>query len=244
MKVKTISIIPILGTIVLFFSGCSSRNGDELEPQTTIPVLITPDKVWNIEFGYACPDGDETGCFCYGGLQTIKVGNTKTFNGEEYYELLSVNSNQQWKIITYVREESEKVFFYAEDCDKEYLMYDFNLNTGDEIFLADPLNPTSNYQHDNPCELTEYDKREYHYKVIEVDSIEYNQVKRKMLKLESNMHPYSPDIWVEGIGCMRGIIYRSATHQTGVKQLKDCFESGELFFVNENPEFCLVPATE
>ena len=205
---------------------------------------IIPSKMWHIESGYACPDGDETGCFCYYGLQTIKVGNTRTFNGKAYYELLSDIKNQQWNVVTYVREEEKKVFFYTEDCNKEYLMYDFNLNVGDEFFLAAPRHPTSHFQHDNPCELTEYDIYECQYKVIEVDSIEYNQVKRKMLKLVSNFRPYSPDIWVEGIGGMRGITFCAATHASGVKQLKDCYESDKLIFVNENPEFCWVSSNQ
>lgn len=200
---------------------------------------IAQGKTWHIESGYACAEGYETGCFCYYGIETIKVGNTKTFNGKEYYELLSNIPNQQWNIVTYVREEDKKVFFYAEECDKEYVMYDFNLNVGDEIFLIDPRSPTSHYNHDNPCELTEADSSLYQFKVTEVDSIEYNRVKRKRLRLESH-YPHRYDIWVEGIGCMRGITYHRAQQITGAHQLKDCYESDELIFTNENPEFCWV----
>jgi len=200
---------------------------------------ITPSKIWYIESGYACPDGDETGCFCYYGLQTIKVGNTKTFNEKDYYELLSDTPNQQWNVVTYVREEGKRIFFYAESCNKEYLMYDFNLNIGDEISLIDPLHPTSLFNQDNPCELTEEDMYLYKFKVTEVGSIEYNQIERKMLRLE-NYYSHHYDIWVEGIGCMRGITYHRAQQRSGVKQLKDCYEAGELIFVNENSEYCWV----
>ena len=203
---------------------------------------ITPSKIWHIESGYACSDGDETGCFCYYGLQAIKVGNTKTFNEKEYYELLSGIPNQQWNVVTYVREEGKKVFFFAESCNKEYLMYDFNLNVGDDIFLADPLNPTSLFNQDNPCELTEDDMNLYKFKVTEVGSIEYNQMERKILRLE-NLYSHRYDIWVEGIGSMRGITYHRAQQISGVKQLKDCYESDELIFANENPEYCWVSTT-
>jgi len=232
MKKYTVLLIALMLSLCVFGQSVSTQ-------------LITPNKIWHIESGSACPAGDGTGCFCYYGLQTIKVGNTKTFNGKEYYELFTDEPTVLFPdghVVTYVREEEKKVFFYAEDCDKEYLMYDFGLNVGDEIFLADPLLPTSIDNQDNPCELTEVDMNLYKFKVTKVDSIEYNQVKRKMLRLENN-YPHRYDIWVEGIGAMRGITYHRAQQRTGVKQLKDCYESDELIFVNENPEFCWASST-
>jgi len=214
-------------------SKCYYDNPKELPSVQT----ITPGKTWYIESGYACPAGDETGCFCYYGLQTIKVGSAKTFNGKEYYELLTDDMNQQWNVVTYVREEGGKVFFYAESCDKEYLMYDFNLNMDDEVVLADPHYPISLFN----CKFAGYD---FQYKVIEVDSIEYNQVKRKRLKLMNIYFPSCYDTWVEGIGCMQGIDNPAASLRVGgVNQLKDCYESDKLIFVNENPKFCWVPTT-
>jgi len=200
---------------------------------------ITPGKVWHIESGFACPAGNSGFCLCYYGLDTIKIGNIKVFNGKEYYELLTGDGTlyPSFKYAaSYVREEGQKVFFYTEKCDKEYLMYDFNLNVGDEVFLADPLYPVSYFNLENPCELTEDDMYRYQFKVTEVDSIEYNQVKRKMLRLE-NHSPYRYDIWVEGIGCMRGITYHTAQQISGAHQLKDCYEVDELIFINENPEY-------
>jgi hypothetical protein len=206
---------------------------------TTIGQTITPNKIWEIESGGACLEGDEIGCFCYAGIVTIKTGAIKTFNDKEYYELLTSISNQQWEVITYVREENDKVFFYVEECDKEWLMYDYNLEVGDEVFLMDPLFPFSLSNHDYPCELDEYDLSLYNFTVTEIDSIEYNDEKRKMLRLECGS-PYRYDIWIEGIGCMRGITFHAAQQISGVKQLKNCYESNALVFVNENPEYCWV----
>jgi len=196
--------------------------------------LITPNKIWNIESALDCPtEGYEIkDCLCLIGTIAIKVGNIKTFNEKEYYELLYNGG-----VVNYVREEGKKVFFYVEECNKEYLMYDFDLNVGDEILLVDPLHPTSIFNQDNPCELTEDDMYYYQYKVIEVDSVEYNNVKRKMMKLETVR---GQDIWVEGIGCMQGINYKAGTFRVGAAlQLKDCYESNELIFVNEFWRFCL-----
>ena len=204
---------------------------------------ITQGKIWRYESGYTCPEGNEFCVFCYFGIETMKVRDPKTFNGKEYYELITdeFGYSPYGTVIAYVREEGKKIFFYAEECDKEYLMYDFDLNVGDEVFLRDPFHPTSFYDRGN-CELTEVDSFQCKYKVLEVDSIEYNQVKRKRLKLSfSNGFPDLYDIWVEGIGCMRGIAYPNRLHCFGgEEQLKDCYESDELIFVNENPEHCWV----
>ena len=231
-------------TVIISFICCFAWQANVSAADNSASVqTIVPNKVWHIESGAACLLGEGTGCFCYNGIQTIKVDNVKTFNGKEYYELFSdtpsgLYPNPNGRVVTYVREEGEKVFFYTADCNKEYLMYDFNLNVGDEVFLVDPLFPTSLSNQDNPCELTQSDWNEYKFEVTEVDSIEYNQVKRKMLKLKSVRRPSFYDIWVEGIGCMRGITYHAAQHRSGVKQLKDCYQSDELIFVNENPEYC------
>jgi len=188
---------------------------------------IKQDKKWNIEWGnLLCPGPVMEPCFCYGGITTIKTGNIKIFNDKEYYQIAH----------TYVREEEKKVFFYVEDCDKEYLLYDFGLNLYSEVVLVDPYHPTSFFDFENPCELTEEDIFYLTYKVTELDSIE----KRKSFKLESLNDPYYYEIWVEEIGSMSGIIYNTSPFMVGgVKQLKDCYESDELFFVNENPRWCL-----
>ena len=222
---KSTGEILCIGLLSVFcFSSISckklrnSREGIiDFRDTTLFGQTITPNKIWHIESGYPCPDG-----VCFYGLQTIKVGNKRTFNGKEYYELLS-ESNHQWNVKTYVREEDKKVFSYVEDNDEEHLMYDYNLNIGDEFTIkAHP-------------ELT--DK----FKVTEIDSIEYNGIKRKRLRLENLITIYQYDYWVEGIGCMRGIGYFASAHIGGaVHQLKNCYESDELIFVNENPEFCWV----
>jgi hypothetical protein len=61
------------------------------------------------------------------------------------------------------------------------------------------------------------------------------------LRLEnSNYDAYGNDIWIEGVGSLRGITYHSTQQISGVHQLKDCYESDELIFTNENPFFCFI----
>jgi hypothetical protein len=81
-------------------------------------------------------------------------------NEKKYYELLEDYWYWREKILTYVREEKGQVFFYVQNCDKEYLMYDFNLKVGDEVYLVDPLYFLS-YNFNNHCELTEDEMNSY-----------------------------------------------------------------------------------
>ena len=97
---------------------------------------------------------------------------------------------------------------------------------------------------DNPCEFTEEEIPWFIYKVTDIDVIEYNGVRRKRLKLE-NPSPLNYGYWVEGIGCMRGITEQISSQLIGgVYQLKDCYQSDELIFVNENPEYCWIYPTK
>jgi hypothetical protein len=200
---------------------------------------ITPNKTWYIEHGMACPEGEGTGCFCYLMTTTIKVGNIRIFNGKEYYELL--DDYPVTHVVTYVREENNKVFFYVEDCDREYLLYDYNLNVGDEVYIVDPLHP---YSYGIPCEISEEDMNYlYRYKVVDIDVIIYDRIPRKRLRLENY---YGLDLygyWVEGIGCMYGISYQisSRIHISGAHQLKNCYDLDKLIFENENPQYNWCP---
>lgn len=198
---------------------------------------ITLDKTWNVEHGMACPEGDN--CFCYLHTTTIEVGNVRIFNEKEYYELLGDFPLTHG--VVYVREENNQVFFYAEDCDKEYLLYDYNLKVGDGICIVDPLYPYS--ISNQTCELTEFEMEYlYKYKVTDIDVVEYNGVKRKRLRLENYHGHYPYGYWVEGIGCMRGITYQiSSQLMGGVQQLKDCYALDELIFENENPQYIWCP---
>jgi hypothetical protein len=200
---------------------------------------ITPGKTWYIEHGFTCPEGEDIGCPCYLGAETIKIGDIRIFNEQEYYELITDSPDQPGQnIVTYVREENGQVLFYVEDCDKEYLMYDYNLEVGDEVFLVDPRFPFLFFNPNNPCEFTEEEEEGLFFKgkVTDIDVIIYDQVPRKRLKVKHNyINMY--DYWIEGIGNMQGITWPTQPEKVGFHQLIDCYESDELIFENENP-FC------
>jgi hypothetical protein len=109
-------------------------------------------------------------------------------------------------------------------------MYDFDLQTGDKVILRDYLV--------TECDLNEQGETEqgesYIYTVTEVDSVVYNQVKRKYLKLQGAMELF----WIEGVGDIMGLLYHSVAWTGVAPQLKDCYVGDELFFLNDNPEYC------
>jgi len=201
------------------------------EKSSYLPI-ITADKAWHIEGGFWCPYAPP-GCLCYAGLFTIKTGNLKTFNEKEYYELLLEQTYDPWFVLSYVREEDKKVFFYFEACNAEYLLYDFTLNVGDEVTVLDLYEPFP-----IPCELSEEElDLFYTFVVTEIGEIEYNQVRRKTLKLAWKSLPDYTDLWVEGVGSMQGICFHSTQGLSGFRRLKDCYESDKLIFENKEP-FC------
>jgi hypothetical protein len=225
-----------LTLLLVFLAWTTSLSAQNTREQADVPQgapssylpIITPDKIWHIEAGGWCAQAPPN-CECYYGLLTIIIGDTKILNEKEYYELMFDNQN----VITYIREEEGKLFFYSEYCNEEYLMYDFTLNVGDTFFFYDPYDPWP-----NPCELTEADIYWCSFVVGETSEIEYNQVKRKKIRLDWLLFPDGfQDTWVEGIGNMRGICFNFAQQLSGGRRLKDCYESDQLIFKNEEP-FC------
>jgi hypothetical protein len=188
--------------------------------------MIADNKVWHIDYGYSYPPCPSGLCFCYWDLETVKTDGTVIFNDVEYTKIISVWSSapNEWTTETYLREANKKVFFYSEKYGREFLMYDFNLQLGEQVVLWDYT-------------LTETVQEEpYTYTVTEVDSVIYNQVKRKYLKLQGEMHLF----WIEGVGDIMGLLYHSAAWSGSASQLKDCYTGDDLFFLNDNPQYCFI----
>ena len=232
-------------TIALMVNKLNEENIMELNVTYTIfeevyhyPTIV-PNKTWYIEHGFTCPEGLEIGCPCYLGAETITIGNFHFFNDKKYYELITDSPDQpEQYVVTYVGEDNGRVVFYVEDCDKEYLLYDYNLNVSDVVFLVDPRFPFLWFNPENPCEFTEEEELGLFFKgtVTNIDVIEYDGVPRKRLKVK-HLYMDMYDYWIEGIGNIQGITWPTQIDKPGFHQLIDCYESGELIFENEDP-FC------
>jgi hypothetical protein len=217
-------------------AGASLEGWTEVAKKTASGKMLTDSKVWRMDGGYACPQSDS--CFCRSGIKTIKMDGTAILNNVEYAKATSSWSfaPDVWKTEAYIREAPDgKVYFYAEKCGKEFLLYDFDLQVGDSVILMDYFI--------SECSLNEQGETtqgaSYVYAVTEVDSAAYNQVKRKYLKLRGERKLF----WIEGVGDITGLLYPSAA-RSGVSQLKDCYVGDDLLFLNDNPEYCFINAEE
>jgi hypothetical protein len=210
-------------------AACSKNDTPEEKPELARTKMITGNKVWHIDHGMACPQL----CFCYWTLETVKMDDTVIFNNVEYTKVISNWSSAPdvWTTEAFIRETLDgKIYFYSEKCGKEFLMYDFDLQTGDKVTLRDYFITECNLNEQGETEHGE----SYIYTVTEVDSVIYNQVKRKYLKLQGGMKLF----WIEGVGDIMGLLYHSAGWVGGASQLKDCYIGDELFFLNDNPKYC------
>ena len=192
--------------------------------------LLTNDKIWHVDIGSSCPEGDNTGCFCYHGYITYKTGNVISINGKQYTEIIANNIGNldEWNIQAYLREENNRIYFYSEKCGQEYLMYDFNLKTGDQVNLMDCMFPN--------CDMDKQDEA-YLYTVTDVDSVYYNHKQYKRILLKKGNWSFS---WIEGIGDIMGVLYHVAGWSGAFPQLKDCYEAGNQVFFNDNPRYCFI----
>ncbi len=127
---------------------------------------------------------------------------TVVFNDTVYYQLqakwLTDNNlikNNQITFFVFIREDTiaKRVYFRHHESFNEYLLYDFNLKRGDTTIV-------SNY----------YDTSNNHFFFVhDIDTISLlNGEKRKRwIMYEVNYGQSKKDIWIEGIGSTRGVIY-------------------------------------
>ena len=93
---------------------------------STYMAIVQPGKVWHMgEFGlgrkYLASD------------YYFKNEDPVSINGHEYRKLYYCREQEEEWLMGYYREENKRVFEYVEMQDKEYLVYDFNFQVGDDF---------------------------------------------------------------------------------------------------------------
>ncbi|MCC8146610.1 MAG: thiol protease/hemagglutinin PrtT [Bacteroidales bacterium] len=189
-----------------------------------VEKLLVTGKTWYVEYGNAAmPDG----CYTYDGLVSFKVsGNLETSeDGKEYYEILSLSEPeggselQQWSPAGYLREEYGKVYAYDKDqTQREFLLYDFGLQEGDEFVLSIPSGTTP---------------AEYSLTVEKVDEMEYDNALKKRIVFTDGTE------WMEGLGSTRGLFYHRESDDSGLAALKACNIDDTMIYYNAHPEYCI-----
>jgi len=118
-----------------------------------------------------------------------------------------------------IREENKKVWRLGTNNYPESLIYDFNLNVGDTIWL-------------------------YEYDPMIVDSIGYkpiNDENRKHIYFSYPGYPSLTELWIEGIGSNRGILVPGTGTVVGGRFWFLCMkENGDVIYMNPNYNNCFL----
>ena len=127
--------------------------------------------------------------------------NDTIINEHQYHKLyFSCDTNfTEDEFCGALREENKKVFYYSINpltcihepvpVNKEIIIYDFNLKLGDTI-------TSDNYRVGYPDYIT----------VSKIDSIQINNEYRKVFSFGYDGYTINDAKWIEGIGCIRGLL--------------------------------------
>lgn len=140
--------------------------------------FISENKQWNVKHA-AMPYSVRTEIFKFKGDTVVN---------ELVYNMIyaSYDSTNSWYYHGMLREDKNKVY-YIRPNGSEKLLYDFNLEVGDQTFI-------SNYFCD-----------EVPISVTDIDTIQINGQTRKRWHINSEY--LQPEYWIEGIGSLNGPIY-------------------------------------
>ncbi len=128
--------------------------------------------------------------FSFGGTHTVTyyyftTEKTSINNGYEYYQMFAKTDGNERKVVGLFREEGGCVYLYDEGFNKEYKVYDFTLQEGDE-FIAE-------YDNLSPIKC----------KVIKTGTITCNGEVLKTITLLTDDGLITRE-WIEGVGTMQG----------------------------------------
>ena len=222
MKQKLILII-IISVFTLFVKISNAQS------------FLTQDKIWS---DYYHSDYynmyDDTGKFL--GWTTAKVttwykvGADSLIEGTLYKQILISRDflMQKWSLAALMREEGNKVFQYDSYYKTENLLYDFGMQPGDTLFdangyIATVLQSVSDTIIDRTRKVFNFLKCEY----------------------GNNPQHYVEETWIEGIGALRGGIFRplydfstGGSYHIGYRGTICYFENGEIVYHNTDFDKC------
>jgi hypothetical protein len=191
--------------IILFFIQFTSFSQD-------LERIVDNTKKWNIIFGSYPPFGGNsywTNSYTIGGDTLIT---------EKLYSKIYIDNSFQYE---YIREDENNNVYYASDYSEEYLIYNFNLNAGDEITLKN---------------MWGY---EYIWTVENVETIYFAEKNRKRITLfldEGGLRNY----WIEGIGSTLGLLFSGNFAYDFSTDLLCFYQNDEMLYSNPDWSSCNV----
>ncbi|GHT62018.1 hypothetical protein FACS189451_05370 [Bacteroidia bacterium] len=219
---------------ISFYNSCGTDGWyfRENECESHAQDFLTPDKIWSDY--YADPYHslyDEDGKFLGWTTAEIttwyKVGTDSLIEGKTYKQILqSTDANKEkWEFAALMREEGKKIYLREE---KESLLYDFGMQTGDTLFdsygdsyIATVLQSVRDTLLD--------DNTLHKVFVFSRNPVEYPDWTKE-------------EIWIEGIGTMqRGLFRHTGAFSTGDERdysLLCFFYRGCLIYHNPEKERC------
>jgi len=147
--------------------------------------LITENRVWSY-----LQDNCAPGVIEYKSFYTRLRGDT-LINGITYkrVQLAEDESADQWKYTDeFVREQENRIYYLNTLLEGESLIYDFNLEVGEEVTVWNPLEPDG-----------------LNLIVTKIDSVLIHDGYHKRLELIIDEFS-SPEYWIEGIGSEYGLL--------------------------------------
>jgi hypothetical protein len=112
-------------------------------------------------------------------------------NGKLYkkIQLAEDEDAREWVYTNeFVREENNRVYYFGDGLEEEFLIYDFNLETGEEVTVWNQLEPEG-----------------LNLQVVSVDSVFLFDGYRKRIELITNEFS-SSEFWIEGVGSEYGLL--------------------------------------
>ena len=217
----------ILNLLVILSLPIYANNNPNMSGGQAYHPLLETGKTWEIELGYTCAEFDAISCFCSNGIQTVTIAEPIERNDKYYYQLISSETelSSGKDVVALLREDGEQVYFYSETCKQEFLLYDFSLSIGDKVSLVDNMFLV--------CD--EIDFHSHTFTVTGAKTINQNGVSRKKLQLTNGTWE---EIWIEGIGSLRGVHY-TGVERTGISKLIRCNMNENTIFKNECDEPCI-----
>ncbi|MCK9448408.1 MAG: T9SS type A sorting domain-containing protein [Bacteroidales bacterium] len=179
-------------------------------------TFIQEDKAWNV-----------VECINWSGCrtQTFKIMGDTTIGQREYKKLYATNDTtlSNWSKYGAIREDENKVYFYLFASETEVLLYDFDLNVGDNF-------------------ISTHNSIEYQVCPIEMEVTSIDTVTIENGEQRQRFNFSDGEKWISGIGSLYGLIY-VGVHQCVIDMYYDlscCHENDELVFQSPNFDNCLI----
>jgi hypothetical protein len=201
MKLKPIFTAILVLVSALLFSQSPYQIVDSTKSWNTIHIGAGAWGVWH----------------CGGTTTTIFEGDS-VINGESYLKVFESQDSLQtnWEQVGLIREDTNTHQVFFNDYYRgEGLIYDFDLEIGDSVYVE------NFYNSESVLLITD-----------SIDSIMINGISRNRYFLYSEEY-YRTDIWIEGIGSLRGILYSGEFPPPGGDvELLCSHQDGTLIYMN------------